>query len=204
MGLCLWPEVTNWALIWSRGHNKTEAAELELKGQHVCVAVQYCRGNYSGWVYPSTSQQFLLLLDMRVFLIFIFYKYCVGAPSNLQISTYTSFLFLFYKNPKIIYDSKMIRWVTSRVHSVPVASICHRAFLLLTFSSFWNLFPTRSQCVLVTNRYVFDFLPSHVYGLLLLKVFLLCCSVASEQEMGPKLTRAKILDNSFQNLSILL
>lgn len=113
MGLCLWPEVTNWALIWTRGHNKTEAAELELKGQHVYVAVQYCRGNYSGWVYPSTSQHFLLLLDMRVFLIFIFYKYCVGAPSNLQISTYTRFLFLFYKNPKIIYDSKMIRWVTS-------------------------------------------------------------------------------------------
>lgn len=142
MGLCLWPEVTNWALIWTRGHNKTEAAELELKGQHVYVAVQYCRGNYSGWVYPSTSQHFLLLLDMRVFLIFIFYKYCVGAPSNLQISTYTRFLFLFYKNPKIIYDSKMIRWVTSRVHSV---SGIHLSSSLFVVDIFQRLKPVSHQ-----------------------------------------------------------
>lgn len=35
MGLCLGPEVPNWALIRSSGENKTEGIELELKGQYV-------------------------------------------------------------------------------------------------------------------------------------------------------------------------
>lgn len=35
IGLCLGPEVPNWALIRSRGENKTEGIELELKGQYV-------------------------------------------------------------------------------------------------------------------------------------------------------------------------
>lgn len=35
MGLCLGPEVPNWALIRLRGENKTEVTGLELKGQYV-------------------------------------------------------------------------------------------------------------------------------------------------------------------------